>query len=84
MREVRGAITDLAILVPCYRRCAQLESKTQEKVVEIEGDTEGGWVDTHPDEPKTEVAADIHEKHDSKSDVSFVLPAILISVLFDG
>ncbi|XP_055348601.1 ubiquitin-like-conjugating enzyme ATG3 isoform X1 [Paramacrobiotus metropolitanus] len=36
--------------VPCYRRCHQLESKGDDRIIEIEGDTDGGWVDTHPDE----------------------------------
>lgn len=34
--------------VPCYRRCKQMEySMDQEKVLEEEGDEDGGWVDTH-------------------------------------
>ncbi|XP_064456041.1 ubiquitin-like-conjugating enzyme ATG3 isoform X2 [Ornithodoros turicata] len=34
--------------VPCYRRCKQMEySMEQEKVLEEEGDEDGGWVDTH-------------------------------------
>jgi len=34
--------------VPCYKRCRQMEYKaSQELVLDSEGDTEGGWVDTH-------------------------------------
>ena len=37
--------------MPCYRRFCQLEAKGDEKIIELEGDTDGGWVDTHPDGP---------------------------------
>ncbi|OQV24558.1 Ubiquitin-like-conjugating enzyme ATG3 [Hypsibius exemplaris] len=43
--------------VPCYRRFHQLEAKGQEKIIEIEGDTDGGWVDTHPDGPGQDSSA---------------------------
>ncbi|XP_042880314.1 ubiquitin-like-conjugating enzyme ATG3 [Penaeus japonicus] len=34
--------------VPCYRRCKQMEYRSeQELVLESEGDPDGGWVDTH-------------------------------------
>ncbi|KAM7297661.1 ubiquitin-like-conjugating enzyme ATG3 [Ixodes scapularis] len=34
--------------VPCYKRCKHMEySMDQEKVLEEEGDEDGGWVDTH-------------------------------------
>lgn len=34
--------------VPCYKRCKQMEySMDLEKVLEEEGDEDGGWVDTH-------------------------------------
>ena len=34
-------------LVPCYKRCSEMEYiEGSEKVIE-EGDGDGGWVDTH-------------------------------------
>jgi len=38
--------------VPCYKRCEQMEYNTeQEKVLDEDVDTDGGWVDTHHYEP---------------------------------
>jgi len=36
-------------LVPCYKRVKQVDSHQEnfEKVIEMEGDEDGGWVDTH-------------------------------------
>ena len=37
----------LTFIVPCYKRCAQMEYVLEnEKIIE-EGDGDGGWVDTH-------------------------------------
>jgi ubiquitin-like-conjugating enzyme ATG3 len=35
--------------VPCYKRVKQMDSHQEnfEKVIEVEGDDDGGWVDTH-------------------------------------
>ena len=35
--------------VPCYKRVSQVDTheREQEKVLEEEGDSDGGWVDTH-------------------------------------
>jgi len=35
--------------VPCYKRVKQVDSHQEnfEKVIEVEGDDDGGWVDTH-------------------------------------
>ena len=36
-------------VVPCYKRVKQMDSHQEnfEKVIEVEGDEDGGWVDTH-------------------------------------
>jgi len=35
--------------VPCYKRVKQVDSHQEnfEKLIEVEGDEDGGWVDTH-------------------------------------
>ena len=48
--------------VPCYRRCRQLETTCDEKMIEIEGDTEGGWVDTHPDGAEGSMTGNVTSK----------------------
>ena len=39
----------LLTVVPCYKRVKQMDthSNEQEKIIEVEGDDDGGWVDTH-------------------------------------
>lgn len=52
--------------VPCYKRCRDIEySEDNEKV--IEGDDEGGWVDTHHYAPPSEQVQEMTLASDSKS-----------------
>ena len=42
-------MADVDLSVPCYKRVKQVDSHQEnfEKVIEVDGDEDGGWVDTH-------------------------------------